>query len=297
MKVIAPITVTPAMLTSSNVTEPDADYPAWNSATAYAVGAKVGYNHENWVAAVANTNVAPGTVTTPATWTDQGANNRWRMFDDVIGTQSTSTGTIVVTVKPNMVVNSVALFNLSGNTVRVTMTDPVEGIVYDRTIALVDAGVTNWYDYFFAPIGAKTDVVLTDLPTYGTASITLTVDAGTNTAGIGSFILGAVQDLGCTQWGATGGITDFSRKVRDDFGNFTIVERSYAKERSFNVIVETSQMAMLERTLASLRAKPVVWIGDDDYEFTLVVGFFRDFTFVLTYKNKSQLSINIEGVI
>lgn len=297
MKVIQPVTVTPAMLTSSNVTEPDTDYPAWNSATAYSVNAKVGYNHRNWIAAVANTNVAPGTVTTPATWTDQGANNRWKMFDDVIGSQSIRTGTIVVTVTPGQVVNSVALFNLSGRTVRVTMTDPVDGVVYDRTVQLVDAGVSNWYDYFFAPIGANTDLVLTDLPTYGSASITLTVDAGLGTAAVGSFILGTVIELGCTQWGATGGITDFSRKVRDDFGNFTIVERSYAKERSFNVIVETSQMAMLERTLASLRAKPVVWIGDDDYEFTLVVGFFRDFTFVLQYKNKSQLSINIEGVI
>lgn len=144
MKVIQPVTVTPAMLTSSNITEPDADYPAWNVATAYAVGAKGGYNHRNWLAAVANTGKQPDIPTSPATWTDQGANNRWRMFDDVIGSQSTRAGNITVTVQPNKVVNSVALFNLSGLTARVTMTDPLEGVVYDRTVQLTDAGVTNW---------------------------------------------------------------------------------------------------------------------------------------------------------
>lgn len=297
MKVIQPVNVTPTMLTSSNVPEPETGYPTWSSSTSYAVGDQVTYAQHIWTAAVANTNIAPGTVTTPATWTDLGADNRWRMFDDVIGSQSTNPGTVQVTVQPGTVVNSVALFNLSGLTAHIVMTDPIEGVVYDRTVSLRDAGVTNWYDYFFAPIGEKTDIVLTDLPTYGTASITLTVDAGSGTAAVGSFIIGTVIQLGCTQWGVSGGITDFSRKVRDEFGNFTIVERSFAKERSFNVVVETSQMASLERTLAALRAKPVVWVGDDDYEFTLVVGFYRDFTFVMQFKNTSQLSLNIEGVI
>ena len=39
MRLIRPTTLTDAMLTSS--TAPEADYPAWSSATAYAVGARV----------------------------------------------------------------------------------------------------------------------------------------------------------------------------------------------------------------------------------------------------------------
>src|SRR5690606_11719085 len=84
MRIIKPVDVTPAILTSSNV--PETDYAAWSAATAYAVGDKVTYNHRNYEALVAHTGANPETDTSdPPKWLDLGADNRWRMFDDKVG--------------------------------------------------------------------------------------------------------------------------------------------------------------------------------------------------------------------
>jgi hypothetical protein len=46
-------------------------------------------------------------------------------------------------------------------------------------------------------------------------------------------VLGQLRDLGSTPLGAKGGITDYSKKSTDDFGNLSLVERGFAKRWSF----------------------------------------------------------------
>lgn len=70
MRLIRPTNLTDAMLTSS--TAPETDYPAWSSATAYAVGARVilTATHRRYEALAASTNVTPSTD--PTKWLDLG---------------------------------------------------------------------------------------------------------------------------------------------------------------------------------------------------------------------------------
>jgi hypothetical protein len=261
------------------------------------------WKHRNYesVAAVP-AGVEPGTevVTTasPAKWLDIGATNRWKMFDSSVGSLTTNPGSIVVVITPGKVVNSLAMFNLAGRSVRVTMVDPIDGTVYDETMSLVDAGVLNWYDYFFTATTIHTDIVVKDLPAYGTASISVTIDAGAEVAAVGHLALGLIKDLGCTNYGATAGAISYSRKDRDAFGNPIIVKRSNAKRTGFDISFPTNQLATIQRMLISLDAVPVVWIGSPlpEYEGTVVFGFYRDFDLNYEGPKISRGSITIEGM-
>lgn len=295
MRIIKPVEITPAILTSSNV--PETDYAAWSAATAYAVGDKVTYNHRNYEALVAHTGANPETDTSdPPKWLDLGANNRWRMFDDKVGSLTEQTGSIAVELQPGTVINSVALFNLLGRSATVTLTDPVDGIVYQRTVSLVDAGVTDWYEWYFAPIGRQTDFVLLDLPAYGTATLSVTVDNASDTAACGHLVMGRQTDIGVALYGSGVGITDYSRKEADAFGNSMVVERSFSKRAEFDVMVETPQISRVQRLLAGIRAQPVVWIGAEGYESTVLFGYYRDFSISISGPSASDATITVEGL-
>ncbi|CAB5555439.1 Uncharacterised protein [Pseudomonas putida] len=53
----------------------------------------------------------------------------------------------------------------------------------------------------------------------------------------------------------------------------------------------------MRRLLAELRATPVVWIGEESYEATILFGFYKDFQIVFSGPTVSDCSITVEGVI
>ena len=295
MRIIKPVDVTPAILTSSNV--PEDDFTAWDAATAYAVGDKVMYNHRNYEALVAHTGANPETdASDPPKWLDLGANNRWRMFDDKVGSLTEQPGSIAVELQPGAVINSVALFNLLGRSLSVTLTDSTEGVVYQRDLSLVDAGVGDWYEWFFAPIGRQSDAVLTDLPAYGGASLSVTVENGTETAACGHLVMGRQADIGVALYGTSVGITDYSRKETDAFGNALVVGRAFSKRAEFDVAVDTPRVSSVQRLLAAIRSRPVVWIGAQGYESTVLFGYYRDFSISISGPSVSDATITVEGL-
>ncbi|WP_256823711.1 hypothetical protein [Pseudomonas kurunegalensis] len=300
MRVIKPIVIGEAQLVSSNV--PETDYPAWAAATAYTKGQRVILAHVVYEALFdVPAGVKPGeevvTAEAPAKWLEVGATNRWRMFDNKVESLTTNPGSVEVTIRPGAVVNSLALFNLKGRSVTVSMVDPLEGEVYRKEVSLVDAGVTNWYDWFFEPIGVRTDVVVLDMPAYGTADIVVTVDAGPEMATVGHLVIGSVRQIGTALYGTSVGINDYSRKTTDDFGNTVVIQRSFSNRAEFDIALDTAEVTRVRRLLAELRATPVVWIGEATYEATILFGFYKDFQIVFSGPTVSDCSITVEGVI
>lgn len=278
----------------SNV--PEDDYPPWSAATAYAAGDKAMYNRRNYEALAAHTGANPETDTSdPPKWLDLGATNRWRMFDDKVGSLTEQAGSIAVELQTGAVINSVALFNLRGRSATVTLIDPVDGIVYQRNVSLVDAEVTNWHEWYFAPIGRKTDFVLLDLPAYGTATLSVVIDSG-GIAAVGHMVIGWLAEIGVALYGSSVGIIDYSRKSTDEFGNTVVVQRSYSKRAEFDVVVDTPQISRVQRLLAGIRAQPVVWIGAEGYEATVLFGYYRDFSISISGPSVSDATITVEGL-
>lgn len=298
LKVIPPLPITDSRLTSSNVAE--TDYAAWSAATTYAIGNRVlvttGVHKIYESLQASNLNKDP--TTNPTWWIEVSPTNRWKMFDTSNSTQTTNSNSIVVTITPGKVINAAALLNVDGTSVRVKVTDPTDGVVYDNTVSLNYNGtINNWYNYFFDPIMRKKNVILTDLPAYGTAPIEITITYTGNTAKCGVCVLGSVNCIGeGIELGASVGIQDYSRKEKNDFGDYVLVQRNYSKRARFSMAVLNDQIDALQDLLVDLRTTPCVWIGDDRYQSTMIYGFYKDFDIVIAYHLVSDCNIEIEGL-
>jgi hypothetical protein len=106
--------------------------------------------------------------------------------------------------------------------------------------------------------------------------------------------------VGATQYGLGMSMIDFSKKVTDDFGVTTFVERAFSKRMSCSVRIEDADFNRTMDLLFSLRARPSVWIATDEALYSsgaLIYGFLKDFRAVVEYYASSMYSLEIEGMI
>lgn len=298
MKLIRPTAITAAMITACNV--PETDYAAWLTGTAYVVGNRCLYNHKIYYCLVNNSASQPDLNTTGTTpkWLDEGYNNRWKMFDSVVGSQTAQAESITLTLVPGLV-DSIAFLDVDASTIDIVMTDPTEGIVYHETIDMVSkSGIVDAYTYFFEPIITDDACVLLGIPAYSTASLAITISNPASTAKVGTLVVGAQKELGGTQYNPTIGITDYSAKTTDVFGNTTVIQRAFTKRMSCELFLDNSAVDDLQRTLASYRTTPLVWAGEDSGTFSamIIYGFYKSFSIAIPYPNNSTCSIEIEGL-
>lgn len=257
------------------------------------------YSSTNYEALTDN-NARPdlGALLEVPTWLNLGAVNPLRMFDGKLDTLTTAPSPLTVNITPGQLANGIALFNVSAQTVQITMTDPTEGLVYDSgEIQMLDnASIRDWYGFFFEPYLRKADAARINLPPYPDATITVTLSAPGEEVSAGQLVLGTIQRLGNTVYGTSVGITDFSRKEQDVFGNFEIVERRFSKRAEFDVSIDTRSVASAQRTLAAYRTEPLVWVGAEEQEETIVYGYYRDFDIVIANYSTSDATITVEGL-
>lgn len=232
----------------------------------------------------------------PDSWIEVGPTNRWAMFDTAVGSKTSGATPLTAVVDPG-IVNSLALLDLEGTSVDISMTDGALGpTVFSRSVTLGDAAeILDWYDYFFADIEPRTSVIITDLPAYSAGRLTVTVNAAT-TAKCGTLAVGALVTLGNTLASPVISIQDFSKKETDDFGLTSVVERSYAKRIEARFWLPMKRVDYAAVKLAAVRAVPVVWIADNVLDSLLAYGFFRDWGIDVSYPDYCEAAITIEGM-
>jgi hypothetical protein len=297
MKLIKPITVTQAKITSYNVTQAES---IWSSATTYAKGARVVLDsfgatvYESMIDS--NLNKAP--ATNPLSWLPVGASNYAAMFDAVNGTQTQNTNQITLSIKTTELINAIGLVNIDAGSVRVVMTDTTYGVVYDKTVTLKSLPATDWYGFIFGDFVQKNNAVFSDVPPYRNARIDVTVTsyATGGIAKVGTINFGKIETIGDSNWGVKLGFTDYSRKEADSFGNYTIIQRSFAETLEVDVSVNTTDIATIQRLRSAIRSTPVVWIGSDIYSETVIFGFFSSFDINLSNLITSKATITIQGL-
>lgn len=297
MKLLRPITMTDGMLVSSTVAEDD--YAAWSDATTYAVGDRCIVGHKVWESLQAgNLNHDPTTdASDPPYWLEVSSTNRWRMFDQTVNSATTAADSIVVELQPGAI-NAVGLIELLGSTVTVELLDG-STVVYSETKDIDQTPVADWYAYFFEPYQWATAVLFEDVPSYLTGTVRITI-SGTGTVECGGVVVGQIYSVGDTLVGVTAGIVDYSRKSTNDFGVTSIVQRAYAKRASAKLILSNTDLARVHALLASVRATPCLWVGDDDtqtYAPLVIFGWYRDFQIDIAYRTTSYCNLEIEGMI
>lgn len=230
-------------------------------------------------------------------WLEISATNRFKMFDDKWGTQTTASNTLTVQVSPGTPIDSLALLNLIGSSVTITCTRSAVTI-YSRTIVLqTDIGVYDWKTYFLAPIVTQDDVVVTDLLPYGDQIISITI-VGPSTVAIGNITMGSKIEIGMLQSSPKVGIVDYSTKTTDVYGNIVVTQRAYSKRFSCTLMVMNSFVDQLASLLAGIRATPVIWVGSgSDYSSLIVWGFYKDFEVDIANSLVSYCSLTIEGLV
>jgi hypothetical protein len=296
MKIIKPNTITLDTIVSSSLTETQ---PAWSSSTSYTIGNTV-YDEYNGIyqAITNNTNKRPSTSLTD--WVYVRPTNRLALFDSQINTVSTATNNITITLKTGNM-QGMALLNMIGSNITITVRNGLNGdIIYTGSQSLVGA-VIDWYQYFFFDLETqKNQTIFIDLPLNYIDTYTTIVITGVGAISVGTITFGRLLTLGKTEYGTSSGITDYSVKQTDDFGQTNFVQRAYSKRVSCRVLVDNAELNRVQRTLYDVRAVPCLWFASDNptYEEALIVfGYYRDFSTDISYPEYSYCNLEIEGLI
>ena len=293
--VVRPVTVTDSILVSTNV--PETDYAAWSSATTYDITDRRIKAHKVWESLQAG-NLNHDPETSPTWWIEVGPTNAWKLFDTSNSTATAQAGSMTYVLAPGVGVNALAALNVRGcNDVQVVVDHPTLGQLYDKTTSLTSLpGSSGWWEWFYGTRTAPPLMVATDLPGVPGCTVTVTF-TGTSELSVGVLMVGEQTQVGiAVQQGARVGITDYSRKETNDFGDTVLVQRAYAKRATFDVPIESHLVDDAVEFLSGLRASPCLWIGSGLYASTVIFGFYKDFEVNLAYRTVSECSLTIEGM-
>lgn len=295
VKIMPPIDVTYAKLTASNVAE--TEYGNYAAGTTYALADRVivPATHDVWESLAAS-NVGHTPATSPTWWVRVGPTNRMAMFDTSVSSQTTKSGGIDVTVAPGETVDTLALLSLNAASVRVRMTDPVDGLVYDQTTSLIaPVSDSSWYSWFFEPI-ARRDFLVATLPPYGSATVHVEInDSGTAACGV--MALGLARKIGeGALSGARTSIADYSGKEKDTWGQYQLIERGYSDKASISTVVMSGMVDPVSKLLKARRAKPTLCLASDQYSNLVLFGLIS-FDITIPYATHSVCNLEIEGLL
>lgn len=297
MKVITPITINDAILTSSTIAEPDTGESVWVAATSYTIGQVVirtttHKKYENILAGVD----AGVPESTPTRWVEIGSTNRYAMFDTLRNTQSIKASPVTVVLTPNSRIDSLGLLSVDADSVHIVVTNGAE-TVYDVTRSMSSHEVFDWYSYYFSPFNKIPNLVFFDIPPYSTSVITLTFTSVSDIK-IGAIVLGNQTYLGKALHGVSSEELNFSRIEREVTGESILLPRRSVPKININSIANPILLNNIRATRKNLNAIPAVWSGLDDkidnplFETVLLLGVYKKFE--VNENDASLVNINLE---
>lgn len=304
MGFLAPKRVNDAILAAINV--PEDDYPEWDSETTYVTGAWVmvtsGGVHAVY-RSVGDGNLGHNPTdestdpdATPQYWARKGATNRWRMFDDDRQV-TTNPESIEVSIDYTGRINSVALLDVDTDTIRIELIS-TEGVVYDQITEMIDHSmVTSAWSYFFEVRSIRRNLIVRDLPNYANSRLRITMTRPGGIVSCSNLVFGSFTEIGGSRYGAEVGITDYSVKKRDVFGNLYLKARGWNKRKSLDVWVSANRVDHVLNLLTEYRASPLLWIGASGYDAMIIYGIYNKFRILLSYPTYSIMTIDIEGFV
>ena len=282
-------------LVSTTVTNNEAD---WDVSTAYVVGDKAVLNFDLYQCLQNNTGENP-TDAASTYWVRAGSANKYAMFDGNSSSQTEFLGTNFTVVITGLNVNSLSFFGVNADSITVTQTDGgVQTFTETKSTGAFSEGRNNWYNFYYMPFPDSTSVrsvVFSNIPILATSQISITFNKASGNAKCGMLVDGMIRNIGTANFGTDFGITDYSTKETDQFGNTEIVERPFNRKINYDVSVPTLQLSQVDRLLAAYRATPVCWIGEQTKEETIIFGFINDSDFT-EKQTLSSLKINVEGI-
>lgn len=250
--IIAPMAVTDAELTASNI--PEDDHPEWAVGTTYAKGDKViSLTSHRIYESMQDGNLGKDPLTDDGTWwLDLRATNRWSAFDQNRSNKASRADQITYSIVPTQDCDAISLFGLTAGSVRIEVWDGAVRI-YDQTFVMADTGhVVSAYTWFFGGIVYARQKVLNGFPGYIGHRIDLTISAIGATAEVGHIVLGRNHILGGVLNLPRISFVSHSRKGYDDFGDEILVKRGSTRKIEVQLLVPTLQAPRVMDIMAEI---------------------------------------------
>lgn len=309
MKILVPLTITNAMLSSSTIAEPAAGEAIWAAATSYVVGQRAILTathriYENLIAGVNATSPDLALTGTTPRWMDVGPTNRWSAFDGVVSTGSSATTSLTYVLLPGFF-SSLAFYGLVGSTISISIkTAPGGTVFYTYSGDLLELPV-DYYDYYFGTLRQLSKLILDNILTYANPEMTVTISAAAGAPvavgmiAIGTFysLIGA-DSLGGTEYGATAEPITYSYIKTDIFGTTKIIRRHSATNMNIRVILPQNEADAALQIVQSVLDVPAAWVASavPGYDGLNVFGLGSG---GMNYAgpNHALFSLNIKGFI
>ena len=265
-RVMVPLDMADAMLTSCTIAEPASGETAWVSAASYTAGDYVirTTTHRVYRAITTHTGVTTLPENDATNWYDVGPTNRWSPFDAYVSTACSDVTSVSYVIEPGYI-NAIALYGLVGATLDVTYKDQSGGTtLYANSFDLTGPYYDEW-DYCFGPHRTIDRMLVDSLTPYPDAELTLTLAAGTgNPVAIGMLAFGDMRPLILGDWGGTTYGAEIEPKtysyidVADD-GTTTIRRRGSATDMTIDVVLPAEDADYAVATIQEVLDQPAAW--------------------------------------
>ena len=225
----------------------------------------------------------------PSQWLDQGATNRWRMFDGELtrpavadGTEGVDPGKIAVKIRSGKM-DAVGLFGMVATGVTFELYDGNDDLLITRTYDLMESGnIFSWSTFFYEDRYYRRDL-LHDFDLYHVSSLKFILEDTRQDSfpQLGYCLIGKRRYLGQTRYGL--------RTTTLDFGV------TFAKLLEADAHVDADKLDYVQGLLSRFYDIPIILQANNpgiDFESFLVLGKYRSFD--LSYANDRRIPLNIQ---
>lgn len=279
-----------------DTTVADSSYSAWNSTTAYAIGANVVYtNHGEYRAITANTNKIPSD--NPSDWQFLGTTNRWKCFDQFLNTQTIATDSMQYTLSAYDL-QAIFIGNLTNLlNVRIEIISNIDSSILEDVTLSGSREAKDWYEYFFGTLsgGAYRTLLYERTTLDRDVSVRFTA-TGPGEIGIGTFIIGTKKNIGALQYGFSLSTLDYSTVMTDTSNGITYLSKGNSvKLLSGTAFIPTVLSDACYDDLVEIQGTPAVFY--DGVEASRVYGFIKKFEMPIKSPVETLVQIDIQGLI
>lgn len=276
------------------------DYPEYDPAETVGLGALrqfVDTNIHEIYKSTVDDNVG-NPLTDGDSWKLVNTTNAYRMFDNSIASQSEHEEFIRFKLGGLGRTNALYLGNLDATNVQVIIRNNDNDIVYDQTFRTIKkTGPNGFFKYFFGERVRIRDLYVPNLPYYFNQTIEIIINKPNSIAKCGVCVVGKAVVFGDSQLGLTMGIDDYTvKKVDEDFGFTTLVQRDYRKYNDLIVEVPNNNVDEVFEALADARGSFCVFVGTRKFTSAQAFGFFENFKIAVEFQDTSLLYLSVKGI-
>lgn len=302
MRVLPPLTITPAMLTSTTVAEPSSGEQVWDSGETYAVDEEVISTtlHWTWASITGGSNKALPSAAGESNdnWLSVGPTNRWKMFDLLRNTASVGASPMTVVLTPGRRVDALGLVGVVADEVEVTV-ERGGSTIYTYSQAMLTRNTLGYLDYFTGSFRQVQGLGVWNLPLSSDAVITVTLTRASGDVTLGGLLIGRQEYLGEAELGAESDARNFSSIERDFAGTAELIQRRSIPTTSQRVLVDKARLNRIREVRDELNAVPALWswlddVTDDYFEAGFLLGVYTRWRINAEHPNHAMQQIDVE---